>query len=412
MSTGLNILDLLYQQSLYRYSKTWARDGRLCSVGILRQSSAAKRCRGDKTLLNVRAELRIIEARGRVKTVCKHSFLRLRDGLCVISAKSCRVGRSRSELTEADNGERGSSPKAGTVSVRRTLAAVLAAVLAGVLAVSCSEAGASGDKELKLAIQPWDENVAVSTLTKVLLEEDLGYDNVELQVVKLPVAFEEVSDGELDAFQDVWIPNHQKLLDKASDGVEYLDPWFEGETNYGIAVPYYMNNVKSIADLDSRAGTDLIIGIEPDVPFHRQIKNKVIPEYNLDMKLVASSTPAMLSELKRAYEAREPIVFLGWSPHWMNVEYRFYYLDDPKDAQGKFNDSSEISTIVRKDLKKDDPVAYELIKSISLLEGQVNALESEINEAGDPVKGTKNWLKYNREVVDPWVEAAETAQES
>lgn len=283
-------------------------------------------------------------------------------------------------------------------------------MLAGILVVSCS--GASGDKELKLGIQLWDENVAISTLTKVLLEEDLGYDNVELQVLPLPDVFEEVGDGDLDAFQDVWMPNHEDRLSKVSASVEHLPAWFEGETKYGIAVPYYMNDVKSIADLDRRAGTDLIIGIEPDVDLHPQIKNKVIPEYDLDMKLVESSTPAMLSELKRAYETREPIVFLGWSPHWMNVEYRFYYLDDPKDAQGDFIDSSEISTIVRKGLKEDDPVAYELIKSISLLEGQVNALESEINEAEDPVEGTKNWLKYNREVVDPWVEAAETTRES
>lgn len=311
--------------------------------------------------------------------------------------------------TEADNAERETSLRAGTVAGRGILAALLA-VLAGVLAVSCS--GASGDKELKLGVQPWDENVAISTLTKVLLEEDLGYDNVELQVLPLSDVYEGVGDGELDAFQDVWMPNNEDRLSKISASVEHLPPWFEGKTKYGIAVPYYMNDVKSIADLDRRAGTDLIIGIEPDVDFHPQIKNKVIPEYDLDMKLVESSTPAMLSELKRAYETREPIVFLGWSPHWMSVEYRFYYLDDPKGAQGRFNDSSEISTIVRKDLKEDDPVAYELIKSISLLEGQVNALESEINEAEDPVEGTKNWLKYNREVVDPWIEAAETTQES
>jgi glycine betaine/proline transport system substrate-binding protein len=53
----------------------------------------------------------------------------------------------------------------------------------GVLAVGCGGLGAvSGGKELTLGYIGWDENVAVSTLTKVLLEEELGYEKVELQL--------------------------------------------------------------------------------------------------------------------------------------------------------------------------------------------------------------------------------------
>src|SRR3712207_8253518 len=59
---------------------------------------------------------------------------------------------------------------------------------------------------------------------------------------------------------------------------------------------------------------------------------------SLDMKLVEGSTPAMLAELEKAYKEREPIVFLRWSPHWMNAEYDLRYLKDPKDLQGPFKD--------------------------------------------------------------------------
>jgi glycine betaine/proline transport system substrate-binding protein len=46
----------------------------------------------------------------------------------------------------------------------------------GTLATGCSGLGAvSGGKQLTLGYIGWDENVAVSTLTKVLLEEKLGY---------------------------------------------------------------------------------------------------------------------------------------------------------------------------------------------------------------------------------------------
>jgi glycine betaine/proline transport system substrate-binding protein len=119
----------------------------------------------------------------------------------------------------------------------------------------------------------------------------------------------------------------------------------------------------------------------------------------------------MLSELKRKYEAKEPIVFLAWSPHWMNAEYDFHYLDDPKDLQGEFNDPSRITTVVNEDLPDEDPVAYAFLKAISLDEAQINQMEAEINEAGadNPEKGVRNWLKENQDVVEPWVKAAKEA---
>jgi glycine betaine/proline transport system substrate-binding protein len=299
------------------------------------------------------------------------------------------------------------------VKACRRLLNLLLFLTVGVLAAGCGAFSAvSGGKELTLGYIEWDENVAVSTLTKVLLEEELGYE-VELQrsnVAVVKQVFEGVAEGDLDAFQDVWIPNHKDYLSEVKNDVEHLDPWFEGETAQGIAVPYYMD-VQSLSELD-RAGTDMIIAIEPGSAVHPQIHNKVIPGYDLDMKLVESSTSAMLSELKKAYKLREPIVFYGWSPHWMNARYDIRYLEDPRDFQGRFNDSAEISSIVNKDLREDDPVAYAFIRSISLSKKQINQMEIDINEAGDPDAGVKVWLGDNRSVVQPWIDAAKKAQGS
>ena len=295
------------------------------------------------------------------------------------------------------------------MKAHRRLLNLLLFPMVGVLAAGCSGLGAvSGGKELTLGYIGWDENVAVSSLTKVLLEEELGYEKVELQLADLGPVFRGVAEGDLDAFQDVWMPNHRDYLSEVGDDVEHLDPWFEGQTAYGIAVPYYMD-VRSLSELD-RAGTDMIIGIEPGAAFHPQIKDKVIPGYDLGVQLVESSTPAMLSELEKAYEMREPVVFLGWSPHWMNTRYDFRYLEDPRDLQGKFNDPAEISSIVHENLSEDDPVAYEFIRSISLSKEQVNQMEADINEAGDPDAGVKAWLEDNRSVVQPWIDAAKKAQ--
>jgi glycine betaine/proline transport system substrate-binding protein len=296
-----------------------------------------------------------------------------------------------------------------TEFVRKPLVLVLA-LLVTTIAASCGGgAGSSGNKTLTLGSIGWNENIAVSTLTKVVMEDDLGYEEVQIKgPLELGPLFQGVASGDLQAFQDVWLPNHQDYLNnpQIKNDVELLDPWYEGQTTYGIAVPDYMD-VQSIADLD-RAATDEITGIEPSAAFHPVIKNKVIAGYNLDMVLVESSTAAMLSELEKAYKAKEPIVFLAWSPHWMNAEYDFHYLDDPKNLQGAFDDPSRILTVVNQDLKDDDPQAYAFLNAISLDEEQVNTIEAEINEAGsnNPEKGVRSWLKDNQDVVQPWVKAA------
>jgi glycine betaine/proline transport system substrate-binding protein len=283
----------------------------------------------------------------------------------------------------------------------------------GTLATGCSGFGAvSGGMQLTLGYIGWDENVAVSTLTKVLLEEEFSYE-VELQrsdEAVLKQVYNGVAGGELDAFQDVWIPNQKAYLSEVEDEVEHLDPWFEGKTEQGIAVPYYMD-VRSLSKLD-HAGTNMINGIEPGSAVMPQLEDKVIPGYHLDMKLVESSTSSMLAELDKAYEMREPIVFYGWSPHWMNTRYDIRYLKDPSDLQGRFNDSAEISSIVKANLSEDDPAAYELIKSISLSKDEVNQMETDINDAGDPEAGVKTWLEDNPSVVQPWIDAAKKTRET
>jgi glycine betaine/proline transport system substrate-binding protein len=299
------------------------------------------------------------------------------------------------------------------VSAYRRLPILLLFLVVGTLATGCSGLGAvSGGMQLTLGYIDWDENVAVSTLTKVLLEEKLGY-KVELQrsdEAVLKQVYKGVAGGELDAFQDVWIPNQKEYLSEVEDEVEHLEPWFEGKTEQGMAVPYYME-VRSLSKLD-HAGTDMINGIEPGSAVMPQLEDKVIPGYHLHMKLVESSTSAMLSELDNAYRMREPIVFFGWSPHWMNTRYDIRYLKDPRDLQGDFNNSAEISSIVNENLSEHNPAAYELIKSISLSKDEVNQMEADINEAGDPEAGVKAWLEDNRSVVQPWIDAAKKARET
>lgn len=95
----------------------------------------------------------------------------------------------------------------------------------------------------------------------------------------------------------------------------------------------------------------------------------------------------------------------------MNVKYDFHYLKDPKDAMGEIDDPATLHAVVRPGLEEDDPVAYALIEAMEFTKEEIDALQLEINEPGDAGEGTRNWLEDNRDVVEPWLEAARQAQE-
>jgi glycine betaine/proline transport system substrate-binding protein len=296
--------------------------------------------------------------------------------------------------------------KATKTSVKLS-AAILALVLGAFALTSCG--GLGQGTRLLLANIGWDENVAISNLTKVLLEDELDYERVDIDTSEdLDATYQEVASGELDAFQDVWLPNQEAKLDQVAEDVEHLDPWFLGETKQGMAVPAYMD-VKSIPQLNN-TDAEFIFGIEPTSVMQQEVGEEVIPAYGLEQQLVEAPTAGMLAEVDRLYSFREEFVFLAWSPHWMNQRYDIRYLEDPKDAMGPTNDPAECSTIVREGLREADPVAYAFMEALELTEKQINDLEYAINEEDDPLAGARRWASENREVVRPWIEAARRAQ--
>ena len=313
----------------------------------------------------------------------------------------------------------------------KRLMVLVAAFTVAALVAGCGGGGGSGSSESKtltLGNIGWTENVAVSNLTKVVMEEDLGYQEVELKTLDVGVLFEGVAGGELHAFQDVWLPNHTEQMAEVEDDVEQLDPWYEGETTFGLAVPSYMTGVNSLADLN-QSGAERIIGIEPGAIITTKIEENVIPDYNLTLEHEPSSTAAMLAEVERLYKDKEPFVFPPWCPHPMCGEvsgwkawggpkdlpgmYDFRYLEDPKNSLGNLDEPAKIFAIVNEDLPDDDPVAYAFINNLRLNEEELISLENEIAKAGDdPIKGSQAWLEDNRDVVQPAIDAAKKAQGS
>ncbi|WHM33853.1 ABC transporter permease/substrate binding protein [Streptomyces sp. BPPL-273] len=296
----------------------------------------------------------------------------------------------------------------------RPQVAVIGVVILGLVAGGMGVFGGSGDseavangknvgqgKKVTLGYVPWDEGVASTFLWKEILEQR-GYE-VEAKQFDAGPLYTSLAQGDIDIVTNSWLPTtHAQYWKKYGDRLDDLGSWYDN-TSLELTVPAYMKDVNTLADLKGKAGQfgGKITGIESSAGEMALLKDKVAKEYGLDKeyKVVDSSTPAMLAELKRAMSKKEPIVVTLWSPHWAYNDLDLKKLKDPKGAWGK---GDGVHTLSRKGFAGDDPTAAKWMKDFKLDEKQLTSLEAEINKAGKGKQqdAVRTWLKSNPDLVD------------
>ncbi|MFJ5850395.1 ABC transporter permease/substrate binding protein [Streptomyces sp. NPDC092903] len=265
--------------------------------------------------------------------------------------------------------------------------------------------GANGKDERERAVEmawfPWEEDIAATYLWKAVLE-DRGY-KINLKQFEVGPMYTAMSRGQLDVQFDGWLPYTQKnYWDKYGSKLTDVGSWY-GPTSIEVAVPSYVKDVKTLADLKGKSSEfkGRIVGIEPGTATMENLKKNVLPKYGLDKeyKVVDSSTPGMLAELKRAYAKKEPIAVLLWTPHWAYNEYKMTKLQDPKKA---FGEGDRLHTIASKDFPKNYPQLTKWFKNFKLSEDQLGGLENEIQKrgTGHEEEAVKAWMGENPGIAD------------
>ncbi|MCX5174856.1 ABC transporter permease/substrate binding protein [Streptomyces virginiae] len=254
-------------------------------------------------------------------------------------------------------------------------------------------------RTLSVGYIPWDEGIASTFLWKELLERR-GY-KVDARQLEAGALYTGLAGGQLDFQTDSWLPvTHAQYWEKYGNKLEDLGSWY-GPTSLELSVPSYMKDVRSLADLKGKADQfkGRIIGIEPSAGEMSILKDKVLKDYGLDgeYKVVDGSTPGMLAELKRAYEKKEPVAVVLWSPHWAYSSYELTKLEDPKGAWGK---GDGIHTLARKGFAEDEPKVAQWLKSFKLTEEQLTGLEAKIQETGKgkEQQAVRAWLQDHPEI--------------
>ncbi|GAA1754343.1 MULTISPECIES: glycine betaine ABC transporter substrate-binding protein [Streptomonospora] len=259
-----------------------------------------------------------------------------------------------------------------------------------------SEGEGGGDKEITIGLIPWEEDIAVTHLWKAVLEEK-GY-TVNIENVDVAPVFQGTADGDIDLYLDTWLPNtHGEYWDKYGDKVEDLGAWNEG-ASLELTVPSYMEDVNSIEDLKGKSDEfgGEIIGIESGSGLVQTTEEEAMPAYGLEgeYKLVKSSTPAMLEELRTAIKEEKPIVVTLWRPHIVYAQEDLKDLEDPKGAMGE---PESIHSIGRPGFSEDYPDLAEWIGNFKLSDEQIGSLEQTVigEYEGEETEGAKAWLADN-----------------
>jgi glycine betaine/proline transport system substrate-binding protein len=276
------------------------------------------------------------------------------------------------------------------------------AVLAlAMLVAGCgsSGGGSGGDsKTLTIgAVDGWTDTTGASYLLANVLEKK-GYKVKVKKFADLAPVFAAMANKDIDIMGSAWPDRTQKTyMDKYGPKLESLSTYNSSAKNF-LAVPTY-SKMKSIEDLpaDASALDGTVTGIEPGAGLTATTKDKVFPDYGLnkDFKLQLSSTAAMLTELKKATEAKKEIVVTLWSPFWANQAFPVRPLEDPKNA---FGGAETMQTLAYKGFSKDHPEVANMIAHFKLDDKQYGTLENTlVNKVGpgEEPKAVEMWLKEN-----------------
>jgi glycine betaine/proline transport system substrate-binding protein len=267
--------------------------------------------------------------------------------------------------------------------MRRSFLTTTAALIVLASTAACSSAAQKGDFALTgndgksgagagtsvtLIEQPWVDLQTENEISRQLLTK-LGY-SVKINSVSVELGAQALSTGDADAYLGNWWPSQKLTYGNLIDTkkVDVVSTLMTG-TEYAPAVPGDVAaklGIGSLADLDAHADAfgHKIYGIEAGSPGNETIQKAIKANaYGLgDWKLVASGTPAMLAQVQKDEASGTPIVFLGWSPHWMTVQFKTVFLKDPLKVWGG---AGQIRTVTRSGFGTSSPSIEKFLSNLT-----------------------------------------------
>ncbi len=260
----------------------------------------------------------------------------------------------------------------------------------------------------------WTDVTSTTALTAQLLRT-IGY-TPTITVLSVPVTFASMQNKDVDVFLGNWMPAQE--ADRASylaDGsVVVVGPNLEG-AKYTLAVPAdtYAAGLKDFSDIRQFAPVlnKEIYGIEAGNDGNRLVLKMIKQDlFGLgDFKLVESSEQGMLAQVERSVRNKQPIVFLAWEPHPMNMRFDLKYLAGGDAIFGPNYGGATIYTLTRKGFSDECPNVGRLLTNLKFtLRGESEMMAAILDRHEQPDIAAAEWLKANPTTTKAWLNGVTT----
>ncbi|CAM5771752.1 glycine/betaine ABC transporter substrate-binding protein [Labrys miyagiensis] len=296
----------------------------------------------------------------------------------------------------------------------RTFLAIAGLASAG-LASPAQAGDPSSCKSVRFSDVGWTDITSTTAIASRIFR-GLGYDP-QTTVLSIPVTYASMKNKDIDVYLGDWQPSMENdrkaYLDDKSIVVSAAN--LPDGAKYTLAVPQYTHDkgLKDFSDIakfkDSLQGK--IYGIEPGNNGNRLVQGLI--DGNKDglkgFEVVESSEQGMLAQVQGAVARNEDIVFLGWAPHPMNVNFKIQYLTGGDDTFGPDFGKAVVYTDLRSGWAEQCPNAARFVASLKFtvdLENQV--MQMITGDGMDGPAAAEKYLKANPGVLDAWLAGVTT----
>jgi glycine betaine/proline transport system substrate-binding protein len=260
----------------------------------------------------------------------------------------------------------------------------------------------------------WTDVTATTALVSQLLRT-IGY-SPTITVLSVPVTFASLHNNDIDVFLGNWMPAQEADRSRyVNDGsVEVIGANLTG-AKYTLAVPAYTHaaGLKDFKDIQrfAPALNNSIYGIEPGNDGNRHVLEMLKQnQFGLgEFKLIESSEQGMLAQVERAYREKNPVVFLAWEPHPMNMRFALKYLSGGDEVFGPNFGGATIYTVTRRGYSAECPNIGRLLRNLKFsLRGESEMMAAILDLHEAPEIAATAWLKANPTAAKAWLEGVLT----
>ncbi len=305
----------------------------------------------------------------------------------------------------------------------RWIALLIYASFAATLPVSARAAAPGGDppggdppgcQAVRFSDVGWTDVTATTALVTTLLRS-IGY-TPTVTVLSVPVTFASMQNKDIDVFLGNWMPSQEADRSRyvENGSVVVIGANLTG-AKYTLAVPTYAYaaGLKDFKDIQhfAPALNNSIYGIEPGNDGNRLVLKML--KQNMfglgDFKLIESSEQGMLAQVERAVRDKQPVVFLAWEPHPMNMRFDLQYLSGGDEVFGPNFGGATIFTVTRKGFSSECPNLGRLLANLKFtLRGESEMMAAILDRHEAPDAAAEAWLKANPAAATAWLEGVTT----